>query len=174
VPSEDVDRSTVAAVRERNLYFNPPCAPAEEFNDYTNQLSVSLVEESVESSAVPSGGDSDVGAKRGETLLDFAQRQVVHAPRLEVNHLPSAHAGPLRDVGLAHPLSNPQRPMGASQVTPVHASIFGQGAYRQLIGAGLPRSPAILRSPCPSSRVSRVPSSLPRRSWICPRSSTRF
>lgn len=100
------------------------------------------VEQPVELGPVPANGDDQVGAERVGYGPQRADGDEVEVAALDPAHDGTGDAGARRDVRLAQPGANPQRPDGATDPRGIHGrqrtDVASPATHARLTG-GVPR-----------------------------------
>lgn len=134
VPSEHVDRASVAIDGERHLDLGDPAQALEDLDDETDQPRMDLVEESIEPRALIPGNKIESRSNSVERRAKLVYGYIAQLAALEHDDLPPADARALRHVSLAHPGLDPQLPVNARQLVVSHARRIRRRPSLTLIG----------------------------------------
>ena len=121
MPAEEVDRSAVTVLGERNLDVRNPAVTAKDLDDEAYQSCVELVEQAVRGGTVIPTTNVEPRPKRGEAVVDVAETQLGQLARLELDDLPSPDAAPLCERLLGQPRTMSEQPMQPADLVPIHA-----------------------------------------------------
>ncbi len=130
VPAQDIDGPAIPEVVERHFDRRLPAQLREQPNYEVDEIGVGCIEQAVQTFAVPSNADVEVGAEGLTSVLDAAKRDPAQGATLDPAVLRSRDPGRSRDINLAPSASNPKHAERAADPESVHIVMMNSAAYQ--------------------------------------------
>jgi hypothetical protein len=135
VPSQQVDRASLAVDRAGHLRPDEPAERLEHPCGPSDELSVAFIDQAIEVAAAPLDRQADLCIQRGRDASDLGDRHASEVAALEPGHEVLRHSSPCRHVRLPPAKSVADRPKRPADPRILHPSIFVVRTYRVVIYA---------------------------------------
>jgi hypothetical protein len=132
LPSDQVDRSSIAEMVERELDEDLPTVAAHDRGDGVNDGRVLLVEKAGKLTAAPQRLDLDANLESSTDRPQGAQREPFKVPRLRLRHDLLAHAGSHCHIPLPPPVPAAHGAKDKADPQIVHQQILHHDPYQRL------------------------------------------
>jgi hypothetical protein len=137
MPGKDIDRSSLAPDRERDLGLDDSARPSgEEPRQDLVHRGVPGIDQAPEVAALPSHGHVDPGVKCHGHPPYLCDRHAGDPAALDPHHDPARHAGPDREVVLPPVSPRPDRAKGPPYSLVVHRASMVEPAHPMITGGG--------------------------------------
>jgi len=132
VPCEDVDRPSLAPLRERDLHHGLPATCVEQLDHRLDQSGMRAVQEAIETFASPPKANVEVRLEGCGHPRHGAHRHTVQPASLDQRHRPSRNARRRCEILLPPTPSQPERPVRQTEPNRIHRLIVNRLAHRRV------------------------------------------
>ena len=132
MPSEDVDRSALSPDRVADLGNRDPARGSEPSYDRVDQGGVALVQQAVQSLALPEDAQVEAGPERFSDRVDGSDRAQTDLAALDSGDRRLGRPCPICQLRLRPGTATAERAEGEAESDGVHSGTMAGAAYRQL------------------------------------------
>jgi hypothetical protein len=132
MPSDDVDRATLAEVIEGVLDQNRPSMPAHDRRQRVHEGSVLLIQKARQLPTAPERLHWQANLQDATDRAEVADREALELPGLCKRHQLLGNSSPIRNVLLTPPQPAPNRSQGEANPEIVHRAIVRVSAHPRL------------------------------------------
>lgn len=136
MPSEHIDRTSLAPDAERHLNRTLPAKGPQASHQRVDQLSMGLVEQPIERFAVPSNSEIEVGAKRAYGIEEVSDHRPCERSCLDLLDGRARDPRSHRDIDLPLPGTNSKGAECATQTNGIHTGSIASSAYARVVVSG--------------------------------------